>query len=117
MEADVITPEHSLECLAIASRPEILRLMNNFEVIEEPQFGHYRFSRVEVLGGDGKVISSVQNDAPRGTEWNPMTDEEVISKFKQLTRHGRKPDQIKNYLQKFETLPQQKTIDWLLQSL
>ena len=117
MEADVITPEHSLECLTIASRPEIFELMKFFEVIEEPQFGHYRFSRVEVLGADGKLITSVENDAPRGTEWNPMTDDEVINKFKQLTRHARKPDQIQNYLQKFETLPQQKTIEWLLQSL
>lgn len=116
VDTDVILPEHSNNCTRHMERPEIADALARVETQVEADFGHYRFCRIEVLDRSGGVIHRVENDAPRGTEWNPMTDGEVRGKFCRLTDSYLNGSAADDYLAKLDTLETASRCDWLLET-
>jgi 2-methylcitrate dehydratase PrpD len=114
--ADVILPEHSIQCEEHLRRPEIAEGVGRFEVVTEPAFGHYRFCRLALLNADGSVRRVVENDAPRGSEWNPMSDEDVRAKFRRLAGGFIEGDALDSYIERVEHLDTSASVEWLLRS-
>ena len=116
VDTDVILPDHSSHCLQQLERLEIKAALAKIECVVEPRFNHYRYCRVDVLDARGAVVHSVENDAPRGSEWNPMTDDEVRNKFRRLTSHLLSATATRDYLTRFERLIDSPDCGWLLQA-
>lgn len=114
IEADVILPEHSINCAAHLKRPEIVDALGRIETHVEPDFGHYRYCRIDVLDQAGHVLHRRANDAPRGSEWNPMTDREVTEKFRRLTEEFFSPIELPGYLARFDAFESSTDCGWLL---
>ncbi|MDR7084555.1 2-methylcitrate dehydratase PrpD [Arthrobacter ginsengisoli] len=92
--ADFISPAHTLEFERYAS-PEIESLMERIEVSSLEISGTihakpYNISRVTIEGNDGKIVEGGCN-APRGSAANPLTDDDVLQKFRRLAS-ARMPD-------------------------
>ncbi len=114
IDTDVVLPDHSIHCLAHRARPQIRQAMALFEVRVDEGYSHYRQSRIEVLDGRGRVVHSVFNDAPRGSEWNPMTETGVAEKFRRLVSDHLNAAQVDRYLARFKDLESSETTGWLL---
>ncbi len=102
VDTDVILPEHSMNCGEHLKRADIAAALKRFEVVADPAYGHYRFSRVELLDESGRVLLEESNDAPRGSEWNPMSDEEVRGKFRRLAEPFMSGVQAESYIARVE---------------
>lgn len=113
---DVIEPAHSISCAEYLARPEILAGLERFEVVPDPQYGHYRFCRLELLDESGAVMHVETNDAPRGTEWNPMTDADVQAKFRRLAGDWMSTEAMQAYLDRVDDLERSADTAWLLRS-
>lgn len=61
-----------------------------------------------------KVVLRADNDAPRGSEWNPMTDDEVRQKFSRLAAPLLSDARIGAYLQALRRHCSERQVDWLL---
>lgn len=116
VDTDVISPEHSVNCAEHLGRPEITAALKKFEVVAEPTFGHYRFCRVELLDADGRLLHEGRNDAPRGSEWNPMSVEEVQGKFRRLAAPFMKGGVADAYIARVGALESEADTAWLLRS-
>lgn len=116
VDTDVILPSHSLDCLNHMDRPEIAAAIGKFEVVTEPSYGHYRFTRIEVLDVDDKVLDEEFNDAPRGSEWNPMSVQEVHGKFQRLAAPFMSAPQAASYIARTQALESEESTSWLLRS-
>lgn len=116
LDSDVIVPGHSLDCRRHAGRPELEALRRKFEVVVDPQFGHYRFSRVEVFDAHGQCSQVRNNDAPRGSEWNPMSADEVIDKFRRLAEPLMSTERMNTYVQRLSRLESEQDCGWILGS-
>lgn len=116
VDTDVILPEHSMNCGAHLARPQIADAIGQFEVVADPAFSHYRYSRVELMDAQGNVIGQASNDAPRGSEWNPMPDDEVKAKFRRLVTDFADGEQIDRYVQCVEQLESKTQTAWLLRA-
>lgn len=86
--ADVITPAHTLEFERYAASPGIASLMERIEVssLEISGTMHakpYNISRVIIEGQDGTIVEGGCT-APRGSAANPLTDDDVVQKFRRL---------------------------------
>jgi 2-methylcitrate dehydratase PrpD len=114
VDTDVILPDHSLACARHTARPEIEAMRRKFTVVVEPKYSHYRYATAEVIDASGKVVLRADNDAPRGSEWNPMTDDEVRQKFSRLAAPLLSDARIGAYLQRFEGIESERQVDWLL---
>ncbi|MDA4848525.1 MmgE/PrpD family protein [Hoeflea poritis] len=79
-EHDVILPEHTVSARDIASDPRFERLMNSIEIREDLKLDHYHQCRVEIELVDGTTRKTACN-APKGSPSNPLSDDEVITKF------------------------------------
>jgi 2-methylcitrate dehydratase PrpD len=85
--ADFISPAHTLEFERYAS-PEIESLMERIEVSSLEISGTihakpYNISRVTIEGPDGEIVEGGCN-APRGSAANPLSDDDVVQKFRRL---------------------------------
>ncbi len=114
--ADVITPEHSLLCDEHLRREDVVSAMARFEVVADPAYGHYRYCRLELLDERGAVIHVETNDAPRGSEWNPMSDDDVRGKFRGLARELMSASAMDGYLERVGRLESSPDTAWLLRS-
>lgn len=113
---DVILPEHSTNCLDHLQRPEIASALGRFEVVADPAYAHYRYCRIELLDESGKVVHRVENDAPRGSEWNPMSDDEVKAKFGRLAADFMDGSAISRYVDQLDRLEASPDTGWLLRA-
>lgn len=113
-DSDVIFPEHSTQCLDHLARPGFMPTLAKFEVHADPAYTHYRQSRIEVLDASGRIVKTVENDAPRGSEWNPMTQADVVEKFSRLSAGLLAPGALEPYLKRFEGLESAPDCSWLL---
>jgi 2-methylcitrate dehydratase PrpD len=82
--------------------PDILRLMEKISLIGDPELsklypGRWP-ARVEMITHDGHV-SHGATDYPKGDPENPMTEEELISKFRGLTEALIAPDDTERLIQ------------------
>jgi len=116
VDTDVILPEHSMNCVQHLQRPEIAAALGNFEVVPDPGYSHYRYCRLELLDAAGRVLEEVRNDAPRGTEWNPMPDDEVKGKFRRLVTGFIEGAQAEQYIERVDRLETSADTGWLLRA-
>ena len=90
---DVIVPDHSINFETYISRPDVFNLIDNISIVQINEseltpvavFNDlYNQSVVRVTSMDDKVV---QGDcrAPRGSAGNPLSDEQVVKKFRLLT--------------------------------
>ncbi|MEV7646875.1 MmgE/PrpD family protein [Arthrobacter sp. NPDC089319] len=86
--ADVIEPIHTLDFDRYIAMPMIQQLMERIEV--EPLTKKsmntakpYNVSRILITDTDGSVLEG-HCDAPRGSAANPLSDHDVIEKFRRL---------------------------------
>lgn len=115
VDSDVIAPEHSMDCTGHLQRQEIRDALARVQCVVEPAFDHYRYCRVDVLDAHGAVRHTIDNDAPRGSEWNTMTDDEVRDKFRRLAEPLLGSAATGEYLARFSGLSGSADVGWLLQ--
>ncbi len=116
IDSDVILPEHSMNCVMHLKRPEIAEALSKFDVVADPAYSHYRYCRVEVINSEGRTVDELTNDAPRGSEWNPMSDEELKCKFLRLTADFLDRPAGERYVAQIDRLEFQTNTEWLLRS-
>lgn len=81
--SDVILPEHSIALDQQMMRSEVRDAMQRISVIQDAALNHYHHCSVQLVDTNGN--SHVQNlSAPRGSPQEPMTDDQVIGKFRML---------------------------------
>jgi 2-methylcitrate dehydratase PrpD len=81
--SDVILPEHSIKLDQQMLRPDIREAMQRITVIQDTSLSHYHHCGVQVAESNGNTFE--QNlSAPRGSPNEPMTDDQVIDKFRML---------------------------------
>lgn len=83
--AEMILPEHSIELAKQLQRLDVLGAMQRITVTQDSALTHYHQCRVEVIDGAGQVFSQALT-APRGAPQDPLTDDEVIGKFRRLAQ-------------------------------
>lgn len=114
VDSDVIEPNHSIDIHRHNCRREIIDAISMIEVVPEATYSHYRFVRIEAFDDKGRKVFTEYNDAPRGTEWNPMSDTEVVEKFIRLSSHLLTPAALDQYLSRFDALESSQKSDWLI---
>ena len=87
---DFIGPGHSVNFESYISRPEIAALMNKTRLVplvptRDAPGPPYNQSMVRVGRADGQILKGLCN-AQRGSADNPLSDEQVIEKFRLLTQ-------------------------------
>ena len=83
--ADVILPEHSIELDRHLLRSDVRQAMQRISVIQDLALNHYHHCSVQIVEANGKAHA--QNlSAPRGSPQEPMTDDQVIGKFRLLAQ-------------------------------
>jgi 2-methylcitrate dehydratase PrpD len=80
---DTIGPADSADYAKNLDRPELARLMSAITVTGDPDLTHYHQSRLMIVLVDGTSYE-VANSSPRGTAQNPLSDAQVIDKFRNL---------------------------------
>lgn len=81
--SDVILPEHSIALDQQMMRSEVRDAMQRISVIQDAALNHYHHCGVQVIETNGNTFE--QNlSAPRGSPQEPMTDDQIIGKFRML---------------------------------
>jgi 2-methylcitrate dehydratase PrpD len=88
--------------------PEVLRLSNLIELIEEPRYSSLfpaeRWAEMEIETADGRVLSSGPAVA-RGSAENPLSDAEISAKFRGLmvdSGFGERADAVEDFVATLE---------------
>jgi len=84
---EAVTPATSEAFEAECARPELLALFDRIRVEPGTGLRHYHQSRLSVTLADGREFS-VSNNAPRGSDRNPLADEAILAKFRSLCAPG-----------------------------
>lgn len=83
--ADVILPEYSIELDRHLLRSDVREAMQRITVIQDVALNHYHHCCVQVVGANGSAFEQALS-APRGSPQEPMTDDQVIAKFRLLAQ-------------------------------
>lgn len=81
--SEVILPEHSIELDQQLLRRDIRNAMQRITVIQDASLSHYHRCSVQVMETNGNTFEQ-HLSAPRGSPQEPMTDDQVIGKFRML---------------------------------
>ena len=81
---DVVKPATSENFQAECSRPEIRQLCSMINVRPGSGLDHYHQSRLVVELATGQKLTEA-NDAPRGSDQNPIGKDAIVSKFRDLS--------------------------------
>ncbi|MCM3563369.1 MmgE/PrpD family protein [Hydrogenophaga intermedia] len=81
--ADVILPEHSIELERQLQREDVRAAMGRIRVRPDATLNHYHHCAVETTDENGQNVSLALT-SPRGSPKTPLTDEDVLTKFKVL---------------------------------
>lgn len=114
--ADVILPEHSVEFETHLRRPEIRALLPNVEIVEDASLTHYHQCVMTVTRAGAAPVEA-RLDAPRGTPRNPLSDDEVIGKFRRLASGHLDAQASATYAARFLDLEAQAGTDWIFDQL
>jgi 2-methylcitrate dehydratase PrpD len=112
---DVILPEHSIGFEQHVARPDVAAMMAKVRVVADPAQTHYHHCAVTLLAPDGAVAATREGRGPKGSPQNPMTDDEVLDKFRRLVRHRLSGAALDDYLESALQLATWQRIDRFLQ--
>lgn len=108
--------QNSTYSLRNLSNPDIVSFLKKITVMENKELTSYYPSeianRVTVKLSDGRAIIK-QVNIPKGHPRNPMTEDEVVSKFKLLTRHFLKESQMEKIFDFLWNIEKQKDVSVL----
>ncbi|MGA2463240.1 MAG: MmgE/PrpD family protein [Thermodesulfobacteriota bacterium] len=111
-----IAPEHSMQFQTYSERPAVAELMKKIKVVLEPELKHYHQCSVTLLDSAGTTMLRREGKGPKGSPQNPMTDDEVRAKFRQLVGHKLGPAKVDEYLTKLDGLDKPGDWHWLINS-
>ncbi|MES2480663.1 MAG: MmgE/PrpD family protein [Pseudomonadota bacterium] len=111
---DVILPEHSIEFETYLAKPEVRAMLEKVRVVADPAQKHYHHCAVTLIDGQGHELLRREGRGPKGSPQNPMTDEEVLGKFRRLVAHRLSGDALDQYLEKALQLERHQKWDWLV---
>jgi 2-methylcitrate dehydratase PrpD len=83
--ADIVLPTHSTAYAEFLADPAIREFMNSVRTVSQPAFKHYQECAVELVAADGTVVAHASGSTPKGSPGNPLSDEEVVAKFRRST--------------------------------
>lgn len=89
-------------------RPDILEMTRRIEVVEDPELealgDRYRYAiKLEFFLRDGSCLQEKLLQAKGSEEW-PLTEAEIVSKFKLLASKTLKPSQVERLLETVQGL-------------
>lgn len=111
---DAIVPEHSIEFETQMARPEVRAMMEKIRVVSDPQQKHYHHCAVTLLDDQGGELARREGRGPKGSPQNPMSDDEVLGKFRRLVKHRLSGAALDEYLAKASQLESQAQWRWLV---
>lgn len=111
---DVILPEHSDDFGRFISQPRVTPLIAAVEVVSDDRLHHYHQSNLELLNPAGELLAERFNDAPKGSPKNPLTDDEILQKFRRLSQHLSRVFDTSSYLERLLALKSEATTSWIL---
>lgn len=117
-EADVaaIVSEHSTQFQIYLERPAVKALMKKIKVAVEPEFNHNHQCSVTLFDNAGTTILRREGKGPKGSPQNPMTDDEVHTKFRKLVGYKLTPIEVDKYVTKLDSLDRTDDWCWLVSS-
>ncbi len=114
--SDVILPEHSIKLDQQMLRPDIREAMQRITVIQDTSLSHYHHCGVQVAESNGNTFE--QNlSAPRGSPNEPMTDEQVIDKFRMLAERVIGTDHTERAIDDVTAIEKMTDVSALVKSL
>lgn len=111
---NVILPKHSIEFETQIARPELRAMMAKIRVVPDPQQHHYHNCAVSILDDRGSELARREGCGPKGSPQNPMSDDEVLDKFRHLVKHRLDGTQLEEYLGKALGLECHAQWSWLV---
>ncbi|MGE0801263.1 MAG: MmgE/PrpD family protein [Lautropia sp.] len=111
---DVILPEHSIGFARHAARPEILRMLDKVRIVADPARKHFHHCAVTVVDAAGRALARREVHGPKGAPRNPMSDDEVLGKFRRLVEYRLAGAALDAYLERALRLESQPDSDWLM---
>lgn len=112
--ADLILPAHSLDL--DHHLPGVKGLMQRIRVVADTSLSHYHQSIVRGLDASGGESFVTHVHAPRGAPGDPMSDDEVRSKFAGLVRASIPDPELQQYQDRMDSLQDQPDCRWILQA-
>jgi 2-methylcitrate dehydratase PrpD len=111
-----IVPAHSIEFQKHMKDPAVRDLMRRVKVVSDPGLTHYHQSTVSLVDAAGNTLVRREGKGPRGSPQNPMSDDDVRAKFRQLVAFRLSPAKTEEYLKRMATLETAKDWSWLVNS-
>jgi 2-methylcitrate dehydratase PrpD len=113
---DLILPEHTANLAEYLADPDVQSLMQRIQIIREPKYKSYYECEIELTTPAGREVR-VSGKAPKGSLINPLTDDEVIAKFKRLVSSRLDDAAAAAYAARVQSLAQETDCRWLATAL
>jgi len=114
--ADLITPEDSEEVEERISREALRELIAKIEVVSDPNRAGFYDTRIVMVDCDDRQYVGEASTA-RGSSENPLSDDDVLAKFRQLTVPLLSSEVIDPYIQRISRLSDAEEVSWVIEEV
>lgn len=114
--ADVIAPEDSEEVQAHLGREALRDLIARIEVVNDPARAGFYDAQIAMTDHDGQE-HVVEASTARGSSENPLSDEDVLAKFRHLTVPLLSSDVIDRYIERMGRLSDAEEVSWVIEDV
>ena len=114
--ADLIAPEDSEDVGVHLSREALRELIASIEVVSDPNRDGFYDARIAITDHDGRE-HVVEASSARGSSANPLSDEEVVAKFRHLTEPLLGSEVIDRYIQRMGCLSDADEVSWVMEEV
>lgn len=109
----VIGKDHSTKFQSYLDQAEIKKWMQRIVIHESPSLSHYHQCTITLRDSHGRILEQDMNSTPKGSANNPLTDHEVIEKFR-ANVPANLNESILPYMEKILTLESFEHCDWVI---
>jgi len=113
---NVIGKDHSSRFESNLSKPAVRQWLPRIAIREDSALTHYHQCTITLRDADGRTLTKDANAAPKGSAANPLTERELIEKFRAQTPAGA-ATAIDAYLKKVQAMETFTQCDWLITDL
>jgi 2-methylcitrate dehydratase PrpD len=110
--ARLILPHHSSELAR--HLPAVQHLLDRIHVVQNEELTHYHQCVVHGLRADGSEAFSQRLSAPKGAPLDPLSDDEVRGKFRQLCAESMDSGALDAYIEDIDALESASKCDWII---